>query len=92
MKEKSIENYLVKSVEGIGGLCVKFPPLFYRGFPDRIVLLPGGVVVFVETKAPGSKPTLIQRKVHAQLRGLSFRVEVLDTYERIDEFIACYLL
>lgn len=90
--ERNIERRLIDEVEQIGGLCVKFPPLFYRGFPDRIVLLPGGVVVFVETKAPGGKPTLIQRKVHAQLRGLGFRVEVLDTYERIDEFIACYLL
>lgn len=85
--EKKIEKYLIKSVEALGGLCVKFPPLFFRGFPDRIVLLPGGRVVFVETKTPGGKPSLIQRKVHGRLRALGFRVEVLDTYEQIDEFI-----
>ena len=85
--EKKIEKYLVDAVERLGGLCVKFPPLFFRGFPDRIVLLPGGVIVFVETKAPGETPRLIQRKVHARLRGLGFRVEVLDSYESIDGFI-----
>jgi hypothetical protein len=85
--EKKIEKYLVEAVERLGGLCVKFPPLFFRGFPDRIVLLPGGVVVFVETKAPGVSPRLIQGKVHARLRGLGFRVEVLDGKESIDGFI-----
>ncbi len=86
-QERKIETYLVKSVEEVGGLCVKFPPVFFRGFPDRIALLPGGRITFVETKTPGGKPTLIQRKVHDKLRGLGFRVEVLDTPERVDEFM-----
>lgn len=85
--ERKIERYLINEVERLGGLAIKFPPLFFRGFPDRIVLLPGGVIVFVETKAPGETPRLIQRKVHARLRGLGFRVEVLDSYESIDGFI-----
>lgn len=85
--EKKIEKYLVEAVENLGGLCIKFPPLFFRGFPDRIVLLPGALIVFVETKAPGETPRLIQKKVHAKLRRLGFRVEVLDSYESIDGFI-----
>lgn len=85
--EKKIEKHLIEAVEKLGGLCVKFPPLFFRGFPDRIVLLPGGVIVFVETKAPGETPRLIQRKVHARLRGLGFRVEVLDSCKSINNFI-----
>lgn len=85
--EKQIEKHLVEAVEQLGGLCVKFPPLFFRGFPDRIVLLPGGAVVFVETKAPGQRPRLIQRKVHDRLRRLGFRVEVLDSVESVDGFI-----
>ncbi len=85
--EKQIEKHLVEAVEQLGGLCVKFPPLFFRGFPDRIVLLPGGAVVFVETKAPGQRPRLIQRKVHDRLRRLGFQVEVLDSVESVDGFI-----
>ena len=87
MREKTVENYLVEAVEHLGGLCVKFPPLFFRGFPDRIVLAPVAIIVFVETKARGKKPSLIQRKVHARLRRLGFRVEDLDNHEDVDGFI-----
>lgn len=86
--EKTIEKYLVSRVESLGGLCVKFPPLFFAGFPDRIVMLPGGRIVFAETKAPGETPRAIQRKVHARLCSLGFRVEVLDSKESINKFIA----
>lgn len=87
MRETRVENYLTKCVEALGGLCVKFPPLFFRGFPDRLVFLPGGVIILVETKAPGKTPSLIQQKVHTRFRRLGFRVEVLPTIEDVDTFI-----
>lgn len=87
LKEKDIEKYLIKGIETQGGMCVKFPPLFFRGFPDRIVLMPKGVIVFVELKAPGEKPRLIQTKVHARLKALGFRVEVIDNIIDVDAFI-----
>lgn len=85
--EKKIEKYLVTSIERLGGFCVKFPPLFFRGFPDRIVLLSGGLIIFVELKAPGEKPRLIQTKVHNKLKALGFRVEVIDSMEEVDAFV-----
>lgn len=85
--EKIVEKYLVNEIERLGGLCVKFPPLFFAGFPDRIVLLPGAVIAFVETKDTGKKPRPIQERVHAKLRKLGFRVEVLDSKESVDEFL-----
>lgn len=85
--EKKIEKYLVTCVEQAGGLCVKFPPLFFRGFPDRIVLLPGGRLTFVETKAEGRKPTFVQTKVHNKLRALGFNVEVIDSNDGVDAFM-----
>nr|DAQ59615.1 MAG TPA: Nuclease [Caudoviricetes sp.] len=85
--EKIVEKYLVNEIERLGGLCVKFPPLFFRGFPDRIVLLPGAVIAFVETKDTGKKPSPIQERVHAKLRKLGFRVEVIDSKEGVDNFI-----
>lgn len=85
--EKQVEKHLVKLIEARGGLAVKFPPLFFAGFPDRIVLMPGGVVVFVELKAPGQRPRALQERVHARLRGLGFRVEVLDGIAGVDEFL-----
>lgn len=85
--EKIVEKYLVNEIERLGGLCVKFPPLFFRGFPDRIVLLPGAVIAFVETKDTGKKPRPIQERAHAKLRKLGFRVEVIDSKEGVDNFI-----
>lgn len=84
MKEVTIEKYLKSEVERRGGMCVKFPPLFFAGFPDRIVLLPGELIVFVELKAPGEKPSALQSRVHAKLQRLGFLVWVADSKERVD--------
>lgn len=84
MIEKVIENKLILKTKKSGGLCVKFYPAFFAGFPDRIVLLPEGKMLFVELKAPGKKPSKIQRAVIAKLQGLGFRVEVCDTIEKVE--------
>lgn len=87
-REKQIENYLISEWEKItGGMCLKFPPLFYAGFPDRICLARPALIIFVETKAPGEKPRILQTKIHTRLRAFGFRVEVLDTREAVDGFI-----
>jgi hypothetical protein len=51
--------------------------------PDRIILLPGGHLGFVEAKAPGEKPRPLQLARHRLLRGLGFRVYVLDDERQI---------
>ena len=50
--EKEIEKKLVNLVKRHGGLCLKWICPGWAGVPDRIVLLPGGRVVFVELKRP----------------------------------------
>lgn len=87
MKEVTIEKYLKAEIEKRGGMCVKFPPLFFAGFPDRIVLLPGELIAFVELKAPGEKPSTLQSRVHAKLCKLGFLVIVLDSKERVETFL-----
>lgn len=42
-------------------------------------------VKFVELKATGKKPTPLQEREHAFLRGLGFEVLVIDSKEEIDE-------
>lgn len=89
LTEKQVEDRLKVGVEKLGGIALKFPPLFYAGFPDRIILIPGGVVVFVELKKPGKSPRALQDKVHARLRRLGFRVDVIENYEQVDTFLIC---
>lgn len=86
--ENEVEGHLRRRVEKAGGLCVKFLPDFARGFPDRIVLLPGGVLVWVETKRPqGGVLSPVQKVQHVLLRRLGQRVEVVWTKDQADDLI-----
>ena len=74
MLEREIESKLKKPIEHLGGLCLKFVTPGFTGVPDRIILLPGGRVVFVETKAPGKVERPRQKLVQGILRRLGFTV------------------
>ena len=78
MREKQIEQKLVRAVKARGGICPKLVCPGMDGMPDRIVLIPGGRMAFVEVKAPGKKPRPLQLSRHRLLRRLGFRVYVLD--------------
>lgn len=70
-------------VKKIGGLALKFVSPGFDGVPDRIVLLHGGKIGFVEVKAPGEKPRQLQLARHRLLNQLGFKVYVLDSAEQI---------
>lgn len=78
MREKYVEQALVKAVKIRGGICPKFTSPGMDGMPDRLVLFPGGKIGFVEVKAPGKEPRPLQIHRHEQLRRLGFQVYVLD--------------
>lgn len=78
MREKSIEQELVKEVKKRGGICPKWVSPGFDGVPDRIVLLPGGHFGFVEVKAPGEKPRTLQRSRHRLFEKLGFTTHILD--------------
>lgn len=79
--EKVFERTLSKYVDDIGGTAVKLLSQFLRGLPDRMFLLKGGIVVFVEFKSTGKKPTKIQEYVHKRIQALGFLVLVVDSVE-----------
>lgn len=83
MREKSIEQKLVCAVKQRGGICPKLACPGFDGMPDRLILLPGGRMGFVEVKAPGGKPRLLQAARHQLLTRLGFKVYVLDAPEQI---------
>lgn len=82
MREKEIEQQLVVETKKMKGLCEKRTS-GTSGWPDRIVILPGSRIGFVEVKAPGKEPRLLSLKRHKQLRALGFKVYVLDKPEQI---------
>jgi len=85
MLEKEIERKLKKRVEELGCLCLKFESPGFTGVPDRIILMPGGEMFFVETKAPGQKERPRQEYVQDRLRRLGFIViSSVDSEEDIN--------
>ena len=83
MREKTIERKLADAVKKRGGMAPKFTSPCFDGMPDRIVLLPGGRMAFVEVKAPGKIPRPLQEARHRLLRSLGFQVYVLDDVDQI---------
>jgi Holliday junction resolvase len=88
MSEKEIERQLVVMVKNAGGMAPKFVSPGMDGMPDRIVLMPGGHIGFVEVKAPGRKPRKLQIRRHVILQHLGFKVYVLDDTNQIPGIIA----
>lgn len=83
MREKAIESKLVKAVKSMGGLAPKFVCPGLDGVPDRLVLLPGGNMAFIELKAPGETMRPLQVRRKRQLESLGFSVYCIDTPEQI---------
>ena len=83
MRERDIERKLVERVKKEGGMCLKLTSPGNSGVPDRLCLLPGGGIAFIELKAPGKKPRPLQVRQIQKIRELGFRVEVVDSEEGI---------
>jgi len=83
VNEKFIEQKLATDVKTKGGIAPKFVSPSFAGMPDRLILMPGGMMAFAELKAPGMKPRALQMARHEMLRRLGFRVYVIDGIEQI---------
>lgn len=83
MREKEVEQKLVKAVKNSGGICPKFVSPGFDGMPDRIILLPDGKFAFAELKASGERPRPLQIARHRLLRKLGFKVYVIDGVQQI---------
>ena len=78
MREKTIEQKLVKAVKAVGGIALKLTCPGWGGVPDRLILLPGKRLAFVEVKAPGEIMRPLQVKRKRQLETLGFSVYCID--------------
>ena len=89
MLEAVVEQYLSDTVQKIGGMTYKFSVPGVRGYPDRIVKLPGVDAFLVELKKPkGGVVARLQKVRHSELRAIGWRVYLAKDRGEVDAVIA----
>lgn len=88
--EKALERKFSNEIIALGGRSYKLSAIYVAGLPDRMALLPNGVMFFAEIKSTGKKPTPIQKLIHKRLRALGFAVYVIDSLESLSDVIYKY--
>lgn len=87
-KEASIEEYLRVQVESAKGVCIKLSPVGLRGVPDRIIVLPGARVAFVELKRPkGGVISALQMWWRQRFLALGCEHHFIKTRVEVDAFM-----
>jgi hypothetical protein len=87
MQEKEVEKYLRREVESMGGMCLKFISPGNAGVPDRIVLLPGGRVWFIEIKTDKGRVRPLQRWWQRRLRDVGIPSLIIKGRTEAEVFI-----
>jgi hypothetical protein len=89
--ERDIEDYLVKRVESFAGEVRKVKWIGRRGAPDRVVMLPGRKVIWVELKRPGKLAKFpsttterAQQREHRRMSLIGQTVVVIDSLAGVD--------
>ena len=85
--EKDVEAYVRREVKKMGGKLLKWVCPGNDGVPDRIVLLPGGRIWFVELKTETGRPTALQEHWQRVLSGLGFNVYILYGRQEVEVFL-----
>lgn len=81
MRESTLEAQIVHYAKSKGCLAYKFSSPSQRGVPDRMIIGPTGKILFLEIKAPGRKPTQLQRYELAELRTHGMPATWVDRFD-----------
>ncbi len=88
MRESVVEQHLITTVAQLGGMTYKFVVPGRRGYPDRIVKLPGVSAFLVELKKPrGGVVSEVQKVIHKELRAVGWRVYLAKDRGEVDAII-----
>ena len=86
MLEKDIEKLFRDEIKKAGGKAYKFTSPGNDGVPDRIVMLPGGRIVFVELKTDTGKLSRLQELQCRQIAELGQTVRILHGLAEVRDF------
>ena len=85
--EKDVEAHLRNEVLKLGGKAYKFVSPANRSVPDRIIIMPGGRVIFVEVKTTKGKLTKGQEREIKFLADMGCSVFTVYGKKEVDEII-----
>jgi len=83
--ERDVETYLVRKVEELGGLCMKYG---VDGWPDRIVLLSGGLTIWCELKRWNGTLAPLQEHRMFELMKRDQIVRVVWSKQDVDDMLS----
>lgn len=86
-RERDVESYLVGRLNTLGLPCLKFNPDGKVGMPDRVVLLPGQRVIWVELKTKGGHLEEVQKLQHKRLAEWGHDVRVVWSKADVDTLV-----
>jgi len=89
--EARLEAACCRRAKSLGMWPLKLWPLV-TGLPDRLFLIPGGRVWFVEFKAPDGRTSKRQHVVHTALRRLGFTVDVVRTRGEFEALLRYHIV
>jgi hypothetical protein len=84
-QKKYFERKLKEAIYLKGGLCLKLLSNHFLGLPDRMCLMPGGIIFFCEIKTTGFERSPRQAWVHKKLIQLGFKSYLIDNMEIINK-------
>lgn len=87
MKESQLEGRLIRGIRAMGGKAYKFVSPGNIGVPDRLVILPGGQILFAELKADGGRLSAGQLMQIKELRRLGAEVYKVWGVPGVDSFL-----
>lgn len=85
--EKWLERKLNEEVKKLGGMSIKLLPFQLKGLPDRMLLMPTEVIVFVEVKTTGKKLKPMQLIVKNKLERLGFAYFIISTKQELNDLL-----
>lgn len=87
MLESTLEQAVRKHIRSLGGQCYKWVCPGENGVPDRICILPGGKIIFIELKRPGRNDGMSarQKKIFRILKALGCKAWRIDNLEDLKE-------
>ena len=88
MKEKQVEEKLRQAIKTMGGIAYKFISPGNIGVPDRIILLPGGRVWFVELKTDAGRLTPNQERQIQRIQSAGGNACALYGIDEVNAFLA----